>query len=722
MSTTRTEPALASSGARRARYAFQTAALLLAVSAVCVLAIILSDRYPWRLDATATREHQLSPRTQQLLGNLAGDYELVVAANFSTLEPASARRTQDVLDNFVRTSPKVRATIIDVAAADGLNQVDALVDRLAQRFKAELGAQQAGLIVVKNRSAGVITDLSSLSQRLLDALPNAPSVEKGEPLRRFLQDSAAVCRVGGEEIGKAVAALDQARSTQIGRASAPATDEQIALVRRPLSDMLSQISKIGDNLDAVARSADTTIVPAEVKAQSRDAAQLATSIRRNLSEILAGIDDLPRTPVGSVVRLLERSSAAVVIGPPGSAHGGVTSIDLSSIYPTRFVPPPGVAAPAAAPVTIDLRARTEELLAGAIASLAKTDAPIVVFTHGRNVRMAPDFAPVAPVVDRLRLRGIDSAEWAAGLDAEPPSLTALNPKGNRPIVYLIISMAPGSADDATRFGKLAAAGKSLIDQGKNVLVCAVPSTLPGTGQRDPMVDFLTPLGVNVDTGRPLLHQTQGPRGRAVSPDLFITDPMSEHPISRAVRGLTVYLPWAIPVRTPTPSPTGVTITPIVIADNAGGSVWAEAEFIAFLQTPAAQQPLLINPPSPGNTLDDSSGPWPLVVGIERTVATANQRVIVIGCNRWMAGDVIGAEANVEGRTVPAYPGNMELLEASVAWLSGQDSAITQSAQAQAVPRIPPLSAETLTAMRWSLIGGMPLLILLLGAIWRYVRG
>lgn len=709
-------------GARRVRYVFQTLALLLAVSAVCVLAIVISDRFPGRLDVTSTREHQLSERTRQLLQTLSGEYEIVVAANFSTIEPAHARRTQDVLDNFVRTSPKVRTTIIDVASGDGLTKLDALLARLADRFKNELSAQTSGLNTTRERAAGVATDLSSLSQRLLDALPSTPATDKDEPLRRFLRDSAAVCRVSAEEITKTVDAIASSANAPSGRAQELSADERIAQVRRPLSDVLSQIGKIGDNLDAVARSGDTAIVPADVRVKSGNAAQLATSIRRNLGEMLAMLDDLPRTPVGPVARLLERTSAAVVIGPPGAARGGVTSIDLSSIYPTRFVPPAGVAAPASASATIDLRARTEELLAGAIASLAKTDAPIVVFVHGRNVRMAPEFAPVAAVVDRLRLRGIDCAEWAAGLDADPPALATINPKGDRPIVYVLISMAPGSADDATRFSKLAAGGKLLIDQGKRVLVCAVPSTLPGTGQRDPMVEFLSPLGISVDTGRPLLRQTQGPRVRVVSPDLFITDPMGEHAISQAVRGLTVYLPWALPVRTSTTTPAGVTITPMLVTDNAGGSIWAEAEFVGFLQTPAAQQPLLINPPSPGNALDDSSGPWTLAAGIERTVGSTAQRVIVVGCNRWMAGDVIGAEASVEGRTVPAYPGNMELLEASIGWLGGQEGAITRSAQSQAVARIPPLSNETLTALRWSLIGGLPLLILLMGAIWRVVRG
>src|SRR5207253_400797 len=118
---------------------------LFAITACCVFVGILGDRFPRRFDATATREHHISPRTETLLAGLKGDYELVVAANFSSLDPAAARRTQDVLDNFSRSSERIHTTEIDVSSSRGLADLDALLLRLVERFKPEIDRQREGL-------------------------------------------------------------------------------------------------------------------------------------------------------------------------------------------------------------------------------------------------------------------------------------------------------------------------------------------------------------------------------------------------------------------------------------------------------------------------------------------------------------------------------------------------------------------------------------------------
>lgn len=707
-----TSPTLSKPAAlRRTRYGVQTFAFLFAVTACCALAAVLGDRFPKRFDATATREHELSPRTRDLLSSLSGEYELVVAANFSGLDPTSARRTQDVLDNIARSTSKVRTTVIDVSSSRGLTQLDELMGRLVERFKTELDKQAQALKKAEQAGGPIGESLLTLSDQLLgihskvkDSDPNA------EPLKRFLQDSAAVCRVASEDLAKGLQTL---RAGTQSTSRVPAYDDQLANIRRPLAQALEQVAKISENLDAIARTTDDKLVAQSAREGAVPAAATAVGLRKSLGETIAAIDEQPRTPAGSVARALERSSAAIVIGPPGSARGGVTSIDLGAIYPPKSVA-------GAAPQQIDLRARTEELLSGAIASLARTDSPIVVFVHGRNVRLTPDFVPVAPIVDRLRLRGVDVAEWPAGLDSDGPALKSIDPTGTRPVVYVIISMAPNTAEDGARLAKLARATKQLIADGKRVLLCAVPSSLPGTGQQDPMVEMLSPLGVSVDTGRPLLHQVRGPKGRVVSPDLLIVRTDCEHQLSKAIDGLPLLMSWTLPIRVTQSN--GVTHTPMVLVNNDAGNTWGEAEFIGFLQIPPAQQAMIVNPPAPNSNLDDLTGPWPVVLGIERTVNGNPQRVLVVASNRWMSADVIGAESVEESRRVLQYPGNMELFDGGVSWLAGQEQMIATSAQARAVATIPVLQPGTITALRWMLIGGLPILILLVGAGWRLIRG
>lgn len=719
---THTAPTLSKPAAiRRFRYAIQAFALLFAATAVCVFAVILGDRFPMRLDATATREHQLSPRTVDLLKSLQGEYELVVAANFSTLDKTAAGRTQDVLDNFARTSPNVRTTVIDVSSSRGLADLDGLLGRLVERFKPELQTQKKGLASAMTLTGPLNDALNALSS---DLLATKDTVRDGDPsadsLRQFFSSCAATCRVRGEEIIKGQKAASELVAKTIGRTSVPATEDAIAMLRRPLSDALAQLGEIGDSIDGAIKNTDERYLATATRERMKGPAAGAARLRKEIGDTLTALDELPRTPLASVVRVLEKSSAAIVIAPPrppaapgqGAARPGVTSIELSSIYPPKSDDGTVVQ-------QIDLRARTEDLFAGALQSLARADAPIVVFVHGQGSRMSPEYAPVASIVDRMRLRGIDFAEWAAGLDNESPSLRTLDPQAKRPTVYVVISQAPRDAADTARYGKLVSGAEKLIAAGKAVLLCEVPSSQPSIGSKDAMAEILLPLGLHVDSGRPLLQQFSGPRGRVVNPDLMLTEPGPDHLISKAIRGLPLVLPWAVPLRFADGAPG---IKAVVRIDNTGKTIWAESEFQGFLQLPRNQQPLAINPPAPDSSRDDPAGPWPVVVTIERSLNNTPQRLIVVGCNRWMHEEVMGAEREVESRRVPAYPGNIELLDASVSWLANQDSMISASPQSQQLPLIPPLTEAQLGAFRWALIGGLPVLILLIGAIWRLVRG
>jgi len=698
---------------RRARYAVQAFALLFAATACCAFVGILGDRFPQRFDLTATREHHLSDRTTELLRSLSGKYELVVAANFSTLDQRAVARTQDLLDNFSRASPIVQMTIIDVASPRGIADLDALLRRLIDRFKPDLDKQKSGLEQAMRETGQVIPALTALSTDLLET---EKTIKDGDPsapeLHKFFQTAIGACGRCASDLGDARTAAGSLETRTIGSTPVPATEDAVALLRKPLSDTLANIGAVADNLDAVSRSTDEKAISAATRERSKSPAAAAARARRQAGEVLAAIDELPRTPIAPVLRVLERSSAAIVIGPPGSARAGVTSIELSSIYPPR--PPEG-----AQPQQIDLRARTEELFAGAIQSLARADAPIVVFVHADGRRMAPYYGPVATIADRLHLRGVDFAEWAVGLDTDSPSLKTLDPDAKRPAVYIVISASPDKPEDAARYGRLVSAVEQLLKNGKQVLVCEVPSIMPSQGQKDPMADVLTPLGVNVDTGRPLLRQLQGPHGRIVTADLVLGDSGGDHPISTAIRGLALDFPWAVPVRVASGA---AGVQPIIMIDNQGKTVWAESEWLGFKQVPVDQQPLLLNPPAPDSSRDDTAGPWPLAVAIERTIANTNQRIVVVGCNKWLSIETIGAETEVEGRRVLRFPGNLELLDACVYWLAGQDSMISASPEARAAPLIPPLSDAQLSALRWGLIAGLPVAILLLGALWRLARG
>ena len=704
--------------ARRARYGFQALALLLAVTACCALGALIADRFPQRFDVTATREHQLSTRTTDMLGSLNGDFEIVVAANFAELDPTATSRTRAVLGNLARATPRLRTTLLDIASVTGQAELDALLSRLLDRYRGDLERQASAARGLLDSASTAAATLRSLSDEMTAARAGVTDAEaNAAALRKFLEDSGAVCRVAGQDIDKAVDDASKRSGTTIGRTTIPATEDAIALIRKPLGDTLSQLKQIGDGLEAVATAQDAAVAP-----RTRDAVRPSVArilqLRDQLARSVTAIDELPRTPLPSVARVLERSQAAIIVGPPGSARGGVTSISLASIFPPRR--PDGEA-----PVRLDLRARTEELLAAGIASLVRDDGPIVMLVHGEAIRLAPDFRPFVALRERLALRGMDLVEWAAGIDDQMPPVTALNPGGKRPVVYVTISTSAGTPEAATRMSRLSKGIRQIVEQGRPAIISVNPSTLPAIGQTDPMVEFLVPLGVQADSGRPLLQQAvtgAGPGGRAVSTDLFITDPGAAHAITAAIRGQTTRLPWAIPLRAPRGVEPGAGVSPVMTTGNAGKTIWAESEWMEYRRVPAAQRSMVTNPPANDSSRDDGAGPWDLAVAIERRVADLDQRVLLVGSNGWFLDDVSQAAALVDNKEVLLAPGNLELFEAGVYWAARQESLIGTSALAQGVALIPPMSPGAMSALRWSLIAGLPLLVLAIGALWRAFRG
>jgi len=96
---------------------------------------------------------------------------------------------------------------------------------------------------------------------------------------------------------------------------------------------------------------------------------------------------------------------------------------------------------------------------------------------------------------------------------------------------------------------------------------------------------------------------------------------------------------------------------------------------------------------------------------------------VVGANWWFFDKVAQPQVSVDGRTVAAHsPGQHRAVESSVYWLASQDELIAQSPAPQAVSIVQPMDAKVLSGLRITTILGVPLGVLLLGALYRLVRG
>lgn len=712
-------PPLATAFRRRRRYAFQTAALLLAITTSCILLGLLAARFPARIDVTATREHRLSERTIALLADLDKPYEIAIAANLGSLDARAADRTRDVLDTFARASGNVKVTLIDTGSTRGIKDYDELLNRLADRFKPDIDAQTKTIQSAFPVAESLNQYLAGLSTQLLATREATPeNAENAKQIRDFLEAAAARARVLADDLARSADASKKALERRVGQMPVPPVDDAIRAISTALSGLAVALSQIRAQVEVLETSDK---VPAAVRDRAKP---IAASLlqQRNLAALTAGeLDRLPALPLLGVARTLVQTSAALVIGPPGdsaSARAGITAIDFNSLFPPRL---PEGATPGP---QLDLRARTEELIATAIASLRNNNAPIVVLMHDLPGKIAPDFRGFQALKERLELHGIGLFEWTTASDRDPPSLTSLDPAGKRPVVFANFSRVPNSPEAAARMGRLADALAKTVRDHKPLLLSVNVSALPGTGDKDPLVEFLPPLGISADSGRPLMQQSRTPGGgRNVATDFFFVNANTDHSIGKAINGLKTHLFGPIPIRIGE-LPSGTTATPILTAPS-DGNTWAESEWLGYARIPTAQRSQVINPPAPDSPRDDPKGPWPVVVSLEHTVQTGTppQRLVVVGGSDWFLDAVTEHPVGiVDGPPIFDAPGNLELFESAVLWLAGQDELIARSAQARSVPLIPPLSDAKLAAIRWSLIAGLPLLVLLIGASWRLARG
>ncbi|MEO0630054.1 MAG: hypothetical protein AAFY46_04910, partial [Planctomycetota bacterium] len=98
------------------------------------------------------------------------------------------------------------------------------------------------------------------------------------------------------------------------------------------------------------------------------------------------------------------------------------------------------------------------------------------------------------------------------------------------------------------------------------------------------------------------------------------------------------------------------------------------------------------------------------------------RLMVVGSHLWLFDSIADRPAVIDGRVVQQNPGNAELFLAGVEWLAGNDGLLGRSAAAFETPTVQPIDASRLSLIRWLLVGGLPVGVLLVGVAVRVVGG
>lgn len=683
---------------RRTRYTLRTLVLVLSVTAAAVCALILSQRWGVRLDLTATREHTLSPRTTSVLKSLKEPTTIVVSADPARLDPRSWQRMSDMLTEFARTADRLTLKTIDSSRASSGEEAAAVVAQLSARDEAVIRRHREVLAGVADALSAGAPDLAAIAEQVTERSARMPDADAKE---KALQLAAAL-RVGAKDSTDAAGRVRAASA----ESSLPEADTAALAAGPVMQNTLTA-------LDAAARL-DPPI-------PNINGARDRLGVANDSLKALRPLEAL------SVSRVLRERPVVLVYNAKGTV-----AIDFDKLFP----PAPGSGNAPVQPMFVG-----EELLGTALASFAIEKRPILVLVHGEREKLLEDSgkpgtlasAGIGKLLERLAMRAVDIAEWPVAVDPARPSLSKIDPQNNRPRVWFVLP-APARtgadpkkgtslADRSQRVTRLGESLASLLDAGENVLLALEPSELPAVGQPDPLCEPLRPWGIRPDTARPLLERLGTPKGPAISAYQTLRSPVAGTPIADALNGLTLILHWPMAVDID-PAP-DVRVSPI-FSVGASPTIWGESSWLGMRYANVRQAFQALMPPelpSPDAGRDRTVGPFPVVVGAERDrTGLAPQRLVVVAAPGWFEDLYTQASGAVDGRRVWAFPGNGELFEASFHWLAGLDELIAGSPRIRDVPRIEPMTEAKLGAIRWTLIAGLPLLVLALGFAVRVLRG
>jgi hypothetical protein len=710
----------------------------------CVLAVVIGSRVHARWDVTGSREFTLSERTRRVLARVEEATTIIVSAPLASLDRSTRQRVGDLLSEFERSSGRIRATWIDTGSSAGPAEFAALMGSISGPFEATLTEQKEALESAAGE-ARLVAEGMRRSSDLLKALAEAGDAATpryfsatGGP-----RDQAGLARTVASSVDEAAEAIGGAAGQVIGGVSLPAVDTAREGGREPLEKAARAASAMAEFAESILAQGG----PEGVKTAAGAVRDVAAAMRDRAARAADALSKLKMLDPLVVARVLERTSAVLVTSPAGTI-----ALDFATLFPS------GPMAEAGGEASREALFKGEQMIATALSSLGQASSPIVVFVHAQSVRLldeegeptGPGLAAFRRLFDRMRLTRTTPAEWAVALEAGRPDLAGLDAKGDRPVVWVVLGAPPrvtvdarqtgSAAERGARIGKLGSAVRTLIEAGEHVLVCIEPSDLPSLGEVDPVAKAVEAMGVKVDSSRPLLRRESSPEGVMVWAHLALGRAERGQEIGQAIDGVRTVLPWATAMSAVEGG--GARVSPL-LAEGAGGDVWGESQWMMLrdlvgrgLARPLSPL-LLAEPPTAEAGRDLVKPEWSdrfvVAAASERDrgakVALGRwmregmpQRMVVVGSPEWLMDGYSQASEDVGGRRALLFPGNLELFDASVAWLAGRDDEIAPGPRARDVARIGAMSDGALRAVRLFLVVGVPALVLIVGAVVRLVRG
>lgn len=684
--------------ATKARRAIDLGTFLVALLAIGISVAAIAHHPSWRgsVDATKTRAYSLSDQTRRLLEDLQRPWSISLVVVEAEVDRAIRRQVDEILARFQEASPNISVETIDPTDPASLDEYEGLLRRLREVYGAEVASYDDAI----GRGQDAMRSLLAFAASQEAALREVASTLPPEmPAARQLAQVRMLLERMGSEWGKIPEAVDEALATGEAR---PLPDYETAR-----STLAAALSYGSEQMSAVRTMLEKWATAPGLDAPVREYAEAAApAFERHARELAAAADPLRRLrplELSRIGKALGAGEAAVVIGP-----------DRAGVIPSSMLLPKRNFRAGVVGVSFDQRFRGEQVLASTIRALRMERMPRVVFVHAQPGSMfqknprRTDLVGVKAVLEGARFR---VEEWMVGKAPRPVA------EPGETIVWVVVP--PPLPDRTTPQPTeeelaLIREAETLVREGEPVLLTLVPSFLPGPTGVDPWSAMVERLGFEVATDRVVLERTVVEGGeRRVQTDQDVVEFDAPHPIARALDGLPTRFGFVVPLgANARQGAAWKTLTIAAIEPSA--ERWIEEKLIERVRSGEAPE----SPPG----LEE---PVPVVLTATRSRPNedAEQRVIVTGSSDWIHSGKADVAVNVGGgRMALVSPGNVELLQASVAWLAGLEDLIAQTPASRQVSRLEGLSPEARTRWGLLLIAGLPAACLSLGAVtWAWRR-
>jgi ABC-type transport system involved in multi-copper enzyme maturation permease subunit len=619
-------------------------------------------------DATKTRAYSLAPSTVRLLEALEGPWRVHLFVDSSSADPAILRQIDEVLERFEEANASIDARRIDPVDPASAAAFDAALEELVSLRAGDLADSLAEI-----DSAVAVFDelrLASASEAAAIRAAAAQLPEEGA-LRRQLEQLASF-------LGQIATDGGQFRDRVVGFTRTTAS--------RPLPDVEGARSALaqgfrawGDQLVAGAslfrEIRSRGAAPAPVRSVLTARIDPFESLALRMQASRQALEALPALELDALGRELVAGEAAVVTG-----GGRLAVVPAWRIFPKRLD------VEGADRVSYSWGFRGEEVLSGAIRSIAAGAMPDVVFLHSEQdslLRPRADHTDLVAVADALRSAGFGIGEWTPGRGDRP------RPTAGRPIVWVVLPALRRGQLDLSREERLVVEeANRLVEEGEPVLLTAGRSLLTLLGQQDPWLEVLRPFGLEPDGARVVLELVADEAGEPEARAWQEITAVPDSPLADRLRGRGIILGQPMPVRRADPLPDGVVVRTVVAVDpsptrwladdwKGDGDGSREVPDALVLREPAAVAAIATRP-----------------------VGSRTARAALVASGGWMLTAIADFSDQLGGgRTALRNPGNRELLLSLVAWLAGREDLLDAGLSGREVSRIEGLGGRAVLGWR-----------------------